>query len=350
MLLGHDPVLCLAAVPWRTVYSNRMKSRREFLLLLLILPVGPKALAQRSDRPAGIAVLAEGIDPRVGAPSFWTQFHKRLGELGHVEGTTYVMEFRWDMGDRERLPALASELVTQKPDVIISTTTPPTQALKRATGQLPIVTTASDPVKTGLIASLGKPGGNITGSTVHAANFYGKLLELLREIAPKASSVGVLADTGNPASKLAIRELQEIVRPLDVAVRALDARNTANVESAFKTIARDSIDGLIVDVNPLILRQRQQIVDAAARRRIPAVYARREYVDAGGLLSYGTDLGALSPRLADFVHRILQGAKPADIPYEQLSTFKTVVNLRTAKAIGVKIPQSILLRADEVIE
>lgn len=175
-------------------------------------------------------------------------------------------------------------------------------------------------------------------------------MELLREIAPKARSVGIMADLANQATKLALRELQEIARPLGVAVQALDGRNPANVEVAFNTIARERIDGLIVDVNPLVLEQRQQIVDAAARHRLLAIYARREYVDAGGLLSYGTDLGALFPRVAEVVHRILKGAKPADIPYEQLSTFKTVVNLKTAKALGLKIPQSILVRADEVIQ
>lgn len=331
---------------------HQVTTRRDLLRLLpgLALLAASPALAQRRDRPARIAVLSQGIDPRIRAPSVWAQFHKRLGELGHAEGKTYVMEWRWDKGERERLPALAAELVALKPDVIVAVTTPAALTLKQATAHIPIVATAADPVETGLVKSLARPGGNITGISVFAIGFGGKWIELLREIAPKARSLAFLTDPANEAGKLTFRELQDIARPLGVAIQMLDGRNPASVEAAFNTIARERIDGLILDVHPVVLQQRQQIVEAAARQRIPAIYARPEYVEAGGLLSYGTDLGALFPRVADFVDRILKGAKPADIPYEQLSTFKMVVNLKTAKALGIKIPQSVLLRAHEVIQ
>lgn len=274
-----------------------------------------------------------------------------MQDLGYPEGKGYLIEPRWARGESERLPGLAAELVALKPDVIVTSTTSAALAAKRASSLVPIVATAmADPIKSGLAATLGRPGGNLTGTTVVTTQLAGKWLELLREIAPTAKSLAFLTDTANPGSMLVFREAEERARPLGVAVQALDGRNRGQVERSFSLLASERMDGLIVSTTGILVDHRQQIVDAAARLRIPAIYGRREYVDAGGLLSYGTDIGALFSRPADYVHRILQGAKPSELPIEQASTFKLVLNLRAAKALGIKVPQSVLLRADEVIQ
>ena len=249
------------------------------------------------------------------------------------------------------MPALASELVALKPDVIVCTGAPAALAAKKATALIPIVATGlADPVKSGLAASLARPGGNLTGFSIVSIDLAGKWLQFLREIAPRTKSIAVLTHTDNSSAMNVFREVQERARPLGIAVQVLDGRSRENVERAFSTMARERIDAFIVTGTAVVLEQRQQIVEAAARQRLPAIYARREYVDAGGLISYGTDLGPLYARAADYVHRILQGTKPSELPIEQPMTIRLVVNQRTATALGVKLPRTILVGADEVIE
>jgi putative ABC transport system substrate-binding protein len=223
--------------------------------------------------------------------------------------------------------------------------------VKSAISKTPIVAIRlANPVMSGLAASLARPGGNVTGTSTVTTDIAGKWLELLHEVAPAMKSLVFLTDTANPGGKLTLRELNERAGSLGVKVQPFDGRSKGNVEQAFSAIARERIGGLIVGTSPAILAQREQIVASAARQRISAIYAREEYVDAGGLMSYGADLDVHFSRAADYVHRILKGAKPADLPIEEPTKFKLVVNLKTARALGKTIPQSILVRANRVIE
>ena len=324
--------------------------RRKLLVALGAGALAPLAsFAQERGRPARIATLSDAHEDS--SAHMWAMFRKRLQELGYVEGTGYVIESRWARGDSQELSALAAELAALKPGVIVADGTPSALAAKRATSSIPIVAVRiADPVKAGLAAGLAQPGGNLTGTTIVTTDIAGKWLELLREVAPGVKSLVFLTDTSNVGAMLTFRELQERAQPLGVKVETFDGRNRSSVEQAFGAIARERKDGLIVGTNAVVFGQRQQIVEAAARQRIPAIYARREYVDAGGLMSYGTDLSVHYSHAADYVHRILQGAKPGDLPIEQPTKFELIINMKTAKALGIKLPSSILLRADRVIE
>ena len=271
--------------------------------------------------------------------------------MGYIEGVAYVIEPRWAGGSIERLNALAADLVALRPAVIVTDGTPAALAAKRATSNIAIVgCRLGNPVTTGLAASLARPGGNLTGTAIATTDIAGKWLELLREVAPAAKSVAFLTDTSNAGGRHTFRELQSRARTFGVEVQALDGRTMAEVTQAFNTIARDRIAGLIVGTTPVVFAQRRYIIEAAARQRIPAVYARSEYVDAGGLMSYGANLAVHYSHAADYVHRILQGARPGDLPIEQPTGFELWVNLKMAHSIGLKIPHSVLLRADKVIE
>lgn len=210
--------------------------------------------------------------------------------------------------------------------------------------------TAADPVKLGLVTNLAKPAGNLTGFSIVSTDVLGKWLELLREIVPQAKSIAFLAYPDNPNQIQQFRELQERAKPLGVTVQMLDGRNWSNVERAFDIMVHERVQALIVSASGVLLNQRQQIVEAAALKRIPAVYARRVYADAGGLMYYGADYDPIFPGAADYVHRILQGAKPSDLPFQRASTFRLVVNAKAAKALGLKIPESVRVRVDEVIQ
>jgi putative ABC transport system substrate-binding protein len=328
--------------------------RRESILALVALGLGAGARGALSQPktggvPARVAILDDA--PEAVRARLWTMFRKRLNELGHTEGKDLLIEARWARGDLERLPGLAGELVALKPDVIVAVTTTVALATKKATSLIPIVALGpADPVKSGLVASLARPGGNLTGVSPNQAEIAGKWVEMVREIVPGAKSVAYLTDPGNPGEMLVFGEVQQRARPLGIRAHALDGVTLGSVEQAFATIKREPIDAIIVATTTSLLAHRQQIVEAAARLRIPAIYARREYLEAGGLLSYGTNLEAVFSRGAEYVHRILQGTQPAELPFEMASTFTLVVNLTTARALGAKIPQSVLARADQVIE
>lgn len=328
--------------------------RRDVARALLALGLGaasPRPVAQpvRRDGPVRVAILDDAADSVRGA--LWTRFRRQLADLGYPEGKGIVYDARYADGDLARLDGLAAAIVATRPDAIVAVTTTGALAAKRATAQIPIVAIGpADPVKSGLVASLARPGGNLTGVSPNQAVIAGKWIDLLREIAPAAKSFAYLTDTGNPGETLVYDELRSLARPLGLAPSVHDGATAAGVDRAFAAIAAQRTHALIVATTTSLLAHRRQIVDGAARARIPAIYARPEYAHAGGLVAYGTDTGLVFERAADYVDRILRGAKPADLPFEMASRFTLVVNAGTAKALGIAIPNAVRVRADEVIE
>lgn len=326
--------------------------RRDAILTLLALGAAARssiAIAQPARPPRRIAILDNSHESSRARD--WAAFRKRLQALGYTESKGFVIEARWGNAQAERLPALATELVALNPDVIVAASTDAALAAKRATSRIPIVSIgATDPIKVGLIKSFARPEGNLTGIMIVGPDIAGKWLELLREIVPNARSFALLAGISSPASTVLLRELQNLARPLNATVQGFDGSSRSKVERAFDTMARERVDALIVGAGGVLVNQRQQIVEAAARLRIPALYARREFAEAGGLMSYGADYDALFLRATDYVHRILQGAKPSELPFEQASVFRLVVNAKAVQALGLKIPESVRVRVDEVIQ
>jgi len=324
--------------------------RRRFVALIgggLAAPLA--VLAQPSGRVLRLAILDDASEDA--QRHHWRAFLKRLGELGYAEGRNLVVEARYARGAPERLSALAAELVALKPDLIVARGTPAAHAAKQASVTVPIVFVAvADPVAAGLVASRAHPGGNVTGLSNISTEVGAKWIELLRELAPGATRLAYLGDPSNKGSLTVFGQLQERARSLKVAIQIFDARQPKELERAFESIVAERYQGFCVGPSAVILDNRDRILQFAARQKLPAVYARREYVDAGGLLSYGVDLGVMYLRLADYVHRIAQGAKPSELPVESPSIVRMVVNLKAARAQGIKIPQRVLVRADEVIQ
>jgi len=321
--------------------------RRKFLFAVCALFTAPFALGQPAGRLARIGILSEGSEDT----QLLLPFRDQLKKLGYVEGKNLVIEPRYAQGVPARLRAQAAELVTLKPDLIVTGTTPSTQAAIKATSSIPIVfAAASDPVKSGLVASLARPGGNVTGLANMVAQLADKWFEMLLEIAPGARRIAYLGQSSNQAIRETHQSLRETGRSRGATIELLEASTPDEVARAFELMVREKFDGFIVSPTPVLLAHRQNIVDLAARHRLPAIYGREEYIATGGLVSYSRDFVEAYRRVADYAHRILQGAKPADLPIEQSSSFRMVVNLATARALGIKIPQSILLRADRVIE
>lgn len=278
-------------------------------------------------------------------------FRQGLRDLGYTEGRNILIEYRWAEGDYDRLPGLARELVGRKPDLIVSTGGRPTaRALSEATRSIPVVFLVSDPLADGLVLSLGRPGGNFTGLDVFSIDLDTKRLALLKEALPQASRVVYLWNPLN-ASGLPQRNRIEIAaQSLAVRLRLIEARLPAEIDAAFATMARERPDALLVASDPMLDSQRRRIVELATTNRLPAMYQWREFAEAGGLMSYGADLPALYRRLPIYVDRVLKGAKPGELAIEQPSKYELVVNLRSAKALGVTIPQSVLVRADHIIK
>ena len=278
-------------------------------------------------------------------------FREGLRELGHVEGQNIVIEYRWAEGQYERFPVLIAELLDQKVEVIVTAGTPATQAVKKATTSVPLVMVAvGDPVATGIVASLGRPGGNITGLTSISEDLEGKRLELLREVLPTISRVAVLWNPDNQSLVAELREFRAAAQVLRMTVQALEVRTPGDLEETYKAIIRARPGALLVMADRLFLHNRQRLMDFATKQRLPGVYAYRELVEAGGLMSFGPSYPGMHRRAAYFVDKILKGAKPVDLPVERPTKFELVVNLNAAKALGLTIPQSVLLRADQVIE
>jgi putative ABC transport system substrate-binding protein len=279
-------------------------------------------------------------------------FRQRLRDLDYVEGRNLTIEIRDAKGNLERLPELANELVGLKLDVIIvAGSTPATLATKDATKTIPIVFLGiSDPVKTGLVASLARPGGNLTGLTNIHTELSGKRLELLKETIPKLSRVAVLWDPRGTGSALSWKETQLAARELGLKVHSMEVRNVNDFENAFKEAIKARSGALAVTGTPLLGAHRKRIADLAVSARLPSLFTTNESVDVGGLMSYGPNTTELYRRAAVYVDKILHGTKPADLPVEQPTKFELVINLRTAKQIGLTIPQSVLYRADKVIK
>ncbi len=287
--------------------------------------------------------------------SFYTAridaFQQGLNELGYTEGKNIVIEYRYADGKADRLPALAKELVGLKLDVIVATTTPSVLAAKKASATIPIVfVSVADPVASGLVASLARPGGNITGLTILAPELSGKRLELLKEAVPKATRVAFLWNSANPAQGLLWKESQAAAQELRLQLQSLEVRSSNDFENTFEAALRERAQALITAPEPLINTHLKRIVEFAAKNRLPAMYAGPEVVDAGGLMSYAPDYTHQYRRAATYVDKILKGAKPADLPVEQPTKFEFIISLKAAKQIGLTIPPNVLARADKVIK
>jgi putative ABC transport system substrate-binding protein len=316
---------------------------------VLVVPFAGEAEQAASLPRVGVLMPASLSDPRI--PPYVQAFRQGLRELGYMEGQNIAIEFRWAEGQYDRLPALAAELVRLKVNVIVAPSSPATQAAKQATGAIPIVmVSVGDPVAGGFVASLARPGGNITGLSLMSPELVGKQLELLEEVVPKVSRVALLGNPANPAVAPVVQHAQDVARALRVRLQVLETRDPREIESAFAAITTERAGAVIVLLDSVTLDHRRRIADHAIRRRLPTVAGLSEFAEAGGLLAYGPSLADQYRRAAAYVDKILKGAKPADLPVEQPTKFELVINLKTAKALGLTIPQSVLLRADEVIQ
>jgi putative ABC transport system substrate-binding protein len=286
-----------------------------------------------------------------GPMKYFESFFERLLELGYVEGKNITIERRYAEGKAERFQELAAEMVRLKADVIITNTTPAALAAKNATTTIPIVIpTAIDPIGTGLIASLAHPGGNITGGVILSTELGTKRLELLKEVVSGLSRTSVLWNSANPANAPVWKELQGAARALAVTLQSHEVQGQKDFEVAFVRMAEERPDALLVLEDALTIEYRKEIVDFAIQKRLPSMFTAKERVEAGGLMSYGPRISEMMRRAAFQVDRILRGMQPADLPMEQPTTFDLVVNLKTARALGLTVPPLVLLRAEEVIE
>ena len=326
--------------------------RRTFLAgtgaVLLAAPLA--AWAQQAGKVYRIGYL--GISPPSGtAAPLWDAFLQGLRDHGYVEGQNLVIERRWSEGKAERFPDLAAELVRLNVELIVAPSTPNALAAKQATSTIPIVTVlVGDPVATGLISSLARPGGNVTGLTAQATDWSAKRLQLIKEAVPSATRVGILWNPTNPAHPPAFKQVERAAATLQVQIQSLEVRTAGDLDVAFSTVTRDRPAALMVSDDQVTFVNRRRIVDFAMGARLPAIYWARSYVDEGGLMAYSANLGDLFRRSAAYIDKILKGAKPADLPVEQPTKFELVINLKTAKALGLTIPPSLLGRADEVIQ
>jgi putative ABC transport system substrate-binding protein len=318
------------------------------LMLTLAILVAPLlANAQPRGRVPRIGVLASTSPVERGA--FLDGFGHGLHELGWVEGQSIAVEWRWAEGKLERLPELAADLVRLNVDVIVAGGTPPTLAAKHATTTIPIVSSAGDLVRLGVVASLARPGGNLTGVSVLAGEgFSGKWLELLKEAVPKLSRVAYLLNPANLISVALCKDAQGVAPALGLTVEAVEVRGPDELDHAFAVIP-ERAEALMVDADGFFSPYRTRLVEFAAHHRLPVIYHLRSYVDAGGLMSYGPSFSAVGRRAAIYVDKILKGTKPAELPVEQPTKFELVISLKTAKALGITIPPTLLFQADEVI-
>jgi putative tryptophan/tyrosine transport system substrate-binding protein len=323
-------------------------TRRQFITLLGGAAAWPSAVcAQQPGKLPTIGFL--GATPSIESQRV-AAFVQRLRELGWIDGRSLAIEYRWAEGRNERYAEIAAEFVRLKVDVIVTVATPPTLAAKHATAVIPIVFAAvSDPVGTGLVGSLAQPGGNVTGLANQISDTGGKKLEFLREVVPGLRRLAIMANVGNPASVLEMGEAQATAHTLGLEVTTSEIRRAEDIGPAFEAL-KDRADALYLCPDPLMNTNRTRINILAVGARLPTMHGVREYVEAGGLMSYGPNLPDQFRRAADYVDKILRGAKPGDIPVEQPTRFDLVINLTAANALGITVPTSILLRADEVIE
>ena len=336
------------------VHEGRVGVRARRLILALLLTLGfvaapPVAEGQKSTRVPRIGYLG------VSSPSleghYVEAFRQQLRDLGYIEGQHLAIEYRWAEGRDDRLPGFAAELVRLDPAVIVTAGTPGTLAAKQATKTIPIVMASSlDPIRSGLVVSLARPGGNITGFTTLGPELEGKRLELLRRVVPKLSRVAVLWNSANPVIRYSYDATREAARALNLTLEPVgEVRREEDLEGALSTInAAPRPDALVVLADRSLLAHRRRILDFVAAKRLPSLYPYREYVDAGGLMSYAPSNIELFRGAANYVDRILKGAKPGDLPVQQPTTFELVINVKTMKTLGVKLPPSMLTGAELV--
>ena len=330
-----------------------MIDRRRFLLTSLAgafaAPLAAEAQRAVKLYRIGFLSVASASDQR--GQRLFEAFRNGLAELGYVEGQSIAIESRWAAWKYERLPDLALELVRLKMDVIVTAAVPAITAGKEATRTIPIVMAAVvDPVATGLVASLARPGGNLTGVSLMTPELVGKQLDMLKEILANASRVAILWNPANLGNQPQLKAAGLAARTLGIRLQPLEARSPREIDTAFASITTEGTDALVVLVDAMFIDQRTRIADLAATRRLPSVYGVPEHVGAGGLLAYGPNLLNGYRRAAVYVDKILRGAKPGDLPIEQPTQFELVINVKTAKALGLTIPPSLLARADQVIE
>jgi len=315
---------------------------------LLSQPIA--AAAQQTGKVVRIGLLDYGASDPATAPR-WAALREQLRELGYVEGQNTVFLSRKGDGQVSRLRGLVAELIEAKVDILVTAGSEAAIAARQVTSSIPIVTaTGSDPVEAGLATSLARPGGNVTGVISLIGPLTSKRLELLKQMLPRASRVAILRDPENRSSALSVRAAEAAAKPLGVAVQSVDFRSPSDLDAAFLTVKRARADAVIFGENTAFIADRQRIAKLAITHRLPMMVAAKEYAEAGGLISYGTDYPDLFRRAATYVDKILKGAKPANLPIEQPTKFELVINLKTAKALGLTIPTSLLKRADEIIQ
>jgi len=328
----------------------KLRTLAGLVLLLAIAAAGLPIDAQPATRTPKVAFL--GTRNLVVAPHYLAAFRQGLREVGYVEGTTVLLEVRFVEGAAERLPQLVRELVALKPDVIVTTNDVAIAAVRRETQTIPIVMAySSDPAGAGFVASLARPGGNVTGLSNLSPEISGKRLELLREVVPGLSRVALLWNPDSRGNLLDYKETEVVARSLHLELQSVELSRVEDLDRSFSAITKGRAQALIVSAgNPVTVEKVDQVASFAQRSRLPSIYGAREYVDAGGLMSYGPSIADLFRRAATYVDKILKGAKPANLPIEQPTKFELVINLKTAKALGLTIPPSVLSRADEVIQ
>lgn len=315
------------------------------ILALLTAPAPAEA-----QQPAKVPLVGF-LGPGAAVPHLVEAFRQGLRDLGYVEGQNIAVEYRWAEGKFDRLPGLAAELAALDVDVLVAPTPPAVRAAKNATARIPIVMlNVGDPVGSGLVASLERPGGNVTGQTNDSPELGGKLIDFARDVVPGLKTLAVLRNPANPAALLQLKEVQVPGQAAGLRLVPVEARMPGEFEAAFDAMRREGAGAVIVRADPMFFGQRQRLAELSIASRLPTIVERREYAEAGGLLAYGPSLREQFRRAATFVDKILKGAKPADLPVEQPMKLELVVNLRTAKALGLTIPQSVLMRADKVIE
>ena len=326
-----------------------MNNRRKLVVALgagaLAAPSGSFAQAQGKVWRIGFLMPTSGPNEMVDA------FRAQLRTLGYVEGSNLAIDYRWGAGNAERIPDLAAELVRLKVDVIVTQTSIVAAAAKRATSTIPIVMASSaDPVGVGLIASLAHPGGNVTGLTLNSTEIVGKRLQLLRELVPKSTRIATLVWEKSLTKQLFLEEVRAAARQMGITLIHQEVSAAEALAGAFDVMQRERAQALIVPTNPFITNNRKQILELAAKHHLPTMFEVRSFADEGGLMSYGPSSIEMFRRAAAYVDKIFKGAKPGDLPVEQPTKFQLVINGKTAKALGLKIPQSLLIMADTVIE